>query len=712
MSRETKLPGFAKYSDIMIAVAIIGIIVMLIIPLPAFLLDVLLTFNITFALLIILVTMYTSQPLEFSVFPSLLLFITLFRLALNVASTRLILLHGYAGQVISAFGNFVVGGNYVVGMVVFLILIIIQFVVITKGTGRIAEVAARFTLDAMPGKQMSIDADLNTGLITDEEARARRRKIEEEAEFYGAMDGASKFVRGDAIAGVIITIINIIGGFIIGVVQLKMPLAQALQTYTLLTIGDGLVTQIPALIISTAAGIIVTKAASQSNLGQDLVGQMLVHPRAIAIAAGMLIFFGIMPGLPKIPFFFLAVLMGLIFRTIQRTSKAAVEEEIVEEKKKSAKMGEPEKVEELLHVDPLELEIGYGLIPLVNIAQGGDLLNRVTMIRRQCALDLGLIVPPIRIRDNMQLPPSSYAIKIEGIKVAQGELMTERFLAMDPGVVSQPIEGIKTTEPVFGLPAVWISENQKERAELNGYTVIDSLSVLVTHLTEVVKSHAHEILSRQDVQVLLDNIKADYPAVVEGLVPNLITLGGVQRALQNLLRERVSIRNLVAIIETLADYASLTKDADILSEHVRQALSRTICQQYQERDGIMSVITLDPRLEQKITESIQHTDHGSIPALEPNFTRKIFNALSREIKRSAATRKAQPIILCSPAIRIHLKRLTERVFSNLVVLSYNEIIPEVEVKSVGMVTVTDESEKLFSPNDEGSLVESEAGSRA
>ncbi|MBP2662575.1 MAG: flhA [Firmicutes bacterium] len=577
-SRESALiTGIEKYSDVMVAVAIITIVVMMIIPLPTMLLDLLLTLNITLALIIVMVAIYNIQPLDFSVFPSLLLITTLFRLALNVSSTRLILLEGHAGEVIAAFGNFVVGGNAVVGFIVFVILIIIQFIVITKGAERVAEVAARFTLDAMPGKQMSIDADLNAGLISDKDARERRRNIQREADFYGAMDGASKFVKGDAIAAIIIIVINIVGGFVIGMVQRNLDVLQALQTYTLLTVGEGLVNQIPALLVSTATGLVVTRAASDSNLGSDLTRQIINNPRIFFIASGVLLILGLIPGLPGVPFFALSAITGGVGYTLIRTKQSDVQMEASQQEEiEKEEVRKPENIIALLQVDPMELEIGYSLIPLVDVSQGGDLLDRVVMIRRQCALELGLIVPTIRIRDNIQLKPNIYVIKLKGIEIARGELMLDHFLAMDSGAAFESVPGVETVEPAFGLPALWIQETYREQAELAGYTVVDPVSVLATHLTEIIKSHAAEILGRQEVQTLVESVKQNNATVVEELTPNLLSIGEIQKILGNLLREKVSIRDLVTIFETVADYAQLTKDTEILTEYVRHALSRQI----------------------------------------------------------------------------------------------------------------------------------------
>ena len=675
----------ARHGDVYLAFGVVGVLVVLVLPLPAALLDVLLATNITLALGVLLVTMYLEEPLEFSAFPSLLLFATLLRLSLNVASTRLILLYGFAGSIISAFGNFVVGGNYVVGAVIFVILVVIQFIVITKGSGRIAEVAARFTLDAMPGKQMSIDADLNAGLIDDTEARQRRRKIESEANFYGAMDGASKFVRGDAIAGIIITLINVIGGLAIGVGQKGMPMGDALKKYTLLTIGDGLVTQIPALIVATSAGIIVTRAASRSNLGQDLTKQLLLRPRALTIASVMLVFFGLTPGLPTIPFLALAVVTGLLAAAAARQIKQQAQEELPEPDEKP-ELSEPEQVERLLHVDPLALELGYGLISLVDESRGGDLLSRITMIRRRCATELGVVIPLVHIRDNMQLDPNDYVIRIKGLKVAEGSVMLGQHLAINPGNVEQSVPGTETTEPAFGLPARWISEAQKARALSLGYTVVDAPSVIATHLTETIKGHAADILSRQDVQRLLDNIKEQHPAVVDELVPGLLTLGGVHRVLQNLLREQVSVRDLTTILETLADYATTTKSIDFLTEYVRHALAGVITDEFTGDDGQLATLTLDPALEQYLTDSMRNTEHGATLALPPEVVSALIERLEQETKRVTKNGQ-QPVLLCRVDIRRELRNLMEQTMPGIAVLSYNEITPATTVNNLGTISL-------------------------
>ncbi|HTX03247.1 MAG TPA: flagellar biosynthesis protein FlhA [Candidatus Acidoferrales bacterium] len=712
MAANTQAPGtavrpsvmdrLAQSSGMWIAAATVLIVALMIVPIPPELLDFLLTLNITAAVLILLTTLYTENALSFSVFPTLLLIITLFRLSLNITGTRLILLHAYAGRVIEAFGNVVVGGNYAVGIIIFGILIIIQFVVITNGAGRVAEVAARFTLDAMPGKQLAIDADLNAGLITEAEARQRRRDIQRSADFYGAMDGASKFVRGDAVAAVIIVFVNIIGGFFIGIVQQGMSLIQALQRFTLLTVGEGIVTQIPALLMSTATGIIVTRAASEMNFGNELTRQILQEPRAIAITSVLLIVFGFF-GLPPIWMFLMAGVMFALFlrqRDLQRRgllprgdSLAAIAGSPSAPGVQAGVTAQPavkpaESVVPLLSYDPMELEIGFGLIPLVDVAQGGDLLERITMIRRHAARELGIVVPPIRVRDNLQLKPSTYVIKIYGLEVARAEVMVSRLLAMNPGTATQPIEGIPTTEPAFNLPALWIPESARGDAEMAGYTVIDPTSVIATHLTEVIKSHAPDLLGRQETSSLLDNVKQHYPVVIEELIPNLLTVGEVQRVLQNLLRERIPIRNLLLILESLADGARQSKDIDYLTERVRGALARHICAEYAE-DGLLSVITVDPRLETLLGEAVRRGE-DAYALLDPQTVAKIYTSLTKQIQAAQAA-GLHPIVLCSPAIRLALKRLTERAAPSLVVLSYSEIAPGLRVESIGQVSTTDEA---------------------
>ncbi|MCE5284771.1 MAG: flagellar biosynthesis protein FlhA [Pelosinus sp.] len=683
-SQTTQFSKLIKYSDVLIAVAMVTIVVMMIIPLPTALLDILLALNITCALTIIMLAVYNTNPLDLSVFPSLLLITTLFRLSLNVSSTRLILLEGYAGDVIMAFGNFVVGGNAVIGFIIFVILIIIQFLVITKGSERVAEVAARFTLDAMPGKQMAIDADLNAGLISDADARQRRLNIQRAADFYGAMDGASKFVKGDAIAAIIIIIINIVGGFVIGMVQRNMGVVQALQSYTLLTVGEGLVNQIPALLISTATGIIVTRAASENNLGHDLASQVLTNSRVFFIVGGVLLFLGCIPGLPGIPFFVLSMMaLGLAYILKKNNQSAADREVSAQEEQEMEEVKKPENIVSLLQVDPMELEIGYSLIPMVDVAQGGDLLDRVVMIRRQCALDMGLIVPTIRIRDNIQLKPNVYVIKLRGIEIAKGELLLDHYLAMNPGTAFEEIDGIDTVEPAFGLPARWIQEANREQAELAGYTVVDPVSVLATHITEVIKTYAWEILGRQEVQTLIDAVKQTHPTVVEELVPTLLSTGDIQKVLSSLLRERISIRDMVTIMETLSDYAQITKDPEILTEYVRHALSRQISRQYVQSD-VLTCLTLDPKLESTITGAVQRTEQSSYVALDPQVVQKIINSLTNELPK-ITNLGFQPIVLVGPAARLYFRKLTERAAPNLIVLSYAELEAKVEVQAMGMV---------------------------
>jgi len=679
---------FLRRSDIGFSLAAIGIVTIMVIPLPPFLLDILLTFNLALTFMIFLLTVYIKRPLEFSVFPSLLLLATLFRLSLNIASTRLILLRTYAGKVIQAFGYFVVGGNYVVGIIVFFILVIINFIVITRGATRISEVAARFTLDAMPGKQMSIDADLNAGLITEEEARKRRLEIEQQADFYGAMDGASKFVRGDAIAAIVILLINIVGGLIIGILQHGMAPQQALRIYTLLTVGDGMVSQIPALILSTAAGIIITRRSSESYLPRDFFQQLLSEPRVLGIVAFLLFSFALLPGLPKFPLFALAFLTGGMYYVMTHSGR-----KVQEEKKTQPKTSlKRESFEELLKIDPLEIEIGYGLIPLVDSLQGGDVLERITLVRRQIVQELGIIIPPVRVRDNIQLEPNQYRIKIKGIEVAEGKIWVKHYLAMDTGLVERPLKGIQAKDPVFGMPAIWIKEEEKEKAEEAGYTVVSASSVLITHLTEIIRSHAHELLGRQEVKNLVDNLAQDYPAVVDELIPNLLSLGEVQKVLQNLLKEKVPVKDLLSILETLADWAPQTKNIDLLTEHVRSALARYITRQYQNEKKELWVITVDPQLEEKISKNIQHKEKSSYVSVDPLTVQKIINALSPLIKKTVSMRN-EPVILTSPAVRFSLRRILEKFIPSIVVLSWSEITPEIKIKSVGVLRIEDGDEK-------------------
>jgi flagellar biosynthesis protein FlhA len=673
------------HSDIVAAVVVMTIVMMMIIPLPAAVLDILLILNITFALMVLLIAMNTTHPLQFSIFPSLLLLATLYRLALNVSTTRLILLHGYAGRVILSFGQFVVGGNPVVGFIVFLILVIIQFIVITKGAERVAEVAARFTLDAMPGKQMSIDADLNAGIISDTEAQTKRLEIRREADFYGAMDGASKFVKGDAIAGIIITLINICGGFIIGVIQEGMVWQQALQQYTLLTVGDGLLAQIPALLISTATGLVVTRAASENNLGEEFLFQLLSQPRVLGIAATLLGILAIIPGLPGFPFLIMAGFTGFLSHTLRQPhNKMQIAQQQVAPEKPSI----PDKQEDLLMLlktDPLEIELGYSLVSLADPEQGGDLLERIVMIRRQLAAEMGFIVPTVRVRDNMHLASNLYNIRLRGIQVASGELMPGYLLAMRPDDNGPQLSGIATKEPTFGLPALWLREEQRHEAVKMNYTVVEPAAVLATHLTEVIKEHASELLGRQEVKVLIDSVKESYPAVVDELYPNILGLGEIERVLGNLLREGVSIRNLVTIFETLADYGSLTKDTDLLTEYVRQSLARQISQLYRNEQGVLPVIILAPEVEDVVRSSLQQSESGNYLAIDPKQAENIIGSLDSRLQE-ALGRGQQPVILCSPVVRFYLRRLVEKKLPRVPVLSYNELPSDLEVQVIGRVS--------------------------
>jgi len=680
--------NITKNTDIIFALMVVGIIVMFIIPLPTMLLDMLLAANITFSMVVILVSIYTTEPLDLSVFPSLLLFATLFRLGLNVSTTRLILGQGYAGEIIMSFGDFVVGGNYVVGLIIFLILVVIQFIVITKGAERVAEVAARFTLDAMPGKQMSIDADLNAGIIDEHEAKREREKIRQEADFYGAMDGASKFVKGDAIAGIIITFINIIGGLVIGMMQQGMGVAEASQTYILLTVGDGLVSQISALLISTATGMVVTRAASDNNMGNEMTEQLLKQPKALFIAAGVLMILGFVPGLPTIPFLVLAVFIATMGYLIIRTAQV---EAPPEKKKERSELSPEEKqemkeqeIKQLIKVDKLEIEVGYNLISLVLPEQGGDFLDRVANIRKQIAMDLGIILPPVRIVDNLQLQPNTYKIKLQGVEISEYQLFADKYLAMDPGDTFEDIEGIDTEEPAFGTPAIWIEAEQRERAEMANYTVVDPGSVMATHLTEVIKSHAYELLGREEVKKLIDNVKEDNQAVVDELMPDLMNLGEIQKILQNLLWENIPIKNLVLILETLADHAGRTKDQTILTEYVRQGLSRQISNQFTDQDNNLNVFTIDPQKEEKLANSLEQSDQGNYLSLQPAEAQNLINSIVQQAKQLLEQGK-EPILLTSPMIRRPIKEMVHRTFSDLTVLSFNELESDVELQVQGVV---------------------------
>ena len=674
-----------KFGDVIVALGIIAIVIIIIIPIPNGLLSILLSINIALSILILLISMYAKDVLEISIFPSLLLIATLFRLSLNISTTRGILKDGDAGKVVETFGKFVIQNEPIVGFIIFLIIVIIQFVVITKGAERVAEVSARFTLDAMPGKQMAIDADLNSGLITEEEARKRRADIQRYADFYGAMDGATKFVKGDAIAGIIITIINIVAGLVIGVISKGMPLGEAMQKYTLLTVGDGLVSQIPALLISTATGLVVTRAASESNLGQDLIEQLFGNnPNLLYIIGGIMALLGIFTPLPTFSYILLGSMFGFLGYLMDRNITEEIEEPIGEISE-AEELRRPENVLGLLKVDDIELEFGYGLIPLADINQGGDLLDRIVMIRRQIAMELGLVVPIVRLRDNIQLNPNEYIIKIKGVQVAKGQVFFDHYLAMDPGTGEGEIEGIETIEPAFGLPAKWIVESERGKAEIFGFTVVDPPSVIATHLTEVIKEKAYELIGRQDVKLLIDNVKEEYPAVVEEVVPKVLSIGEVQKVLSNLLREQISIRDMVTILETLADYGNVTRDTDLLTEYVRQRLSGYITNKYVENSGL-NVITLDSEVEEVIMNSINKTETGSYLSIEPNMAQKILNNTLKSVQK-LTTIGEQPIILTAPIVRLYFKRLTEQLTRDLIVLSYNEIEPSVEVQSVGMVSI-------------------------
>ncbi len=674
-----------KLGEVYLAIFILAVVIFMLLPLPTKLLDFLLMVNIALALIILLNTIYSKEALDLSMFPTILLFMTMYRLSLNVASTKLIIGEGFAGDVVITFGNFVAGGNIVVGVIIFIVIVIVNFMVITKGAERVSEVTARFTLDAMPGKQMAIDADLNTGVIDDQEAKARRKKIQDESNFYGAMDGASKFVKGDAIAGILITFINIVGGIVMGVTMDGLSTQEALAKYTLLTMGDGLVGQIPSLLIALAMGILVTKANVDTNLSDTLKKQLISIPNVLYITGGAIIFLAIGATFPKLIFIPSGLgLMYLGYKLSKKQEIESIQEEVSTEDTEVEEIRKPENVIGLLQIDPIELDFGYGLIPLADVNQGGDLLDRVVMIRRQIALELGVVVPVIRIRDNIKLSPNQYVIKIKGIEVASGEILFDHYMAMNPGYVEEEIDGIETIEPSFGSPALWISEAQREYAETLGYIVVDPPSIIATQITEVVKKHLDELLTRQDVQTLLNNVKETHPVLVDE-VNKILGLGEIQKVLANLLRESISIRDLITILETLADYAPTTRDTDMLTEYVRQSLRRAISKTFFIND-INTVITLDPELEQQIMDSVQQTEQGSYLALDPQITQKIADKLLIEINK-LTSRGQQPIILTSPIVRIYFKKLVEQIASDLIVLSYNELDPAAEVQSVGMVSL-------------------------
>ncbi|TAH69605.1 MAG: flagellar biosynthesis protein FlhA [Anaerolineaceae bacterium] len=676
-----------KRNDIAVGLYILAAIMFLIIPMSPHLLDFFLALNISIALVILFNAMFTQEVLNMSAFPTIILFTTIFRIALNVSSTRLILSTGNPGRVVRVFGDFVGGGNLVIGVIIFIVLILVQFIVINKGSERVAEVTARFTLDAMPGKQMAIDADLNTGAITDVQAMERRQKIQDEAAFFGSMDGATKYVKGDAIAGLIVTVINIAGGTITGMMNQGLPALEALQEYALLTIGDGLVSQIPSLMISLATGILVTKVSKEADFGNLLIGQLFSIPKVLYIVGSSMIILAIVT--PLNVFLFGGYGLAFIFsgRSIaEKLEIESIEREVSTEEAEADEIRKPENVASLLQVDPIELEFGYGIIPLADMNQGGDLLDRVVLIRRQIAIELGTVVPMIRLRDNIQLNPNQYIIKIKGIQVSEGEILFDHYMAMNPGYVEQEITGIPTFEPSFNLPAIWITESQRERAESLGYTVVDPPSIIATHLTEVIRSHIHELLTRQDVQNLVNNIQETNQTLITELVPKLLSIGEIQKVLQNLLREQISIRDLVSILETLADYAPSTRDIDVLTEYVRQNLKRAISKKYFPDGEMTSVVTLDPKVEQEIMDSVKQTEQGSYLALDPEVTREIIESVQSEIQKLEELGK-NPIIITSPIVRMYFKRLIQDYFRDLTVVSYNEIDSNVELQSVGMVTV-------------------------
>ena len=695
-----KLRGLLRHGDLWLVFGLFGTILLLILPVPPMLLDLLLTISIGLSLLTLLVILYLRTPAEFTGFPTLLLFITLYRLALNVASTRLILLDGYAGHIIEAFGNFVVRGNYVVGLVVFCILVLINFIVITKGAGRIAEVAARFTLDAMPGKQMAIDAELNAGLINETEARTRRRAVEEEADFYGAMDGASKFVRGDAIAAILITLINVIGGFAIGIMQKGMTMNEALSRFTMLSIGDGLVSQVPALITSVAAGILVTRATSKADLGRELSRQLLFYPKALTILAVMLGIMAIVPGLPTMPFLVMAVCIGLLSYSLHKNGMPEASPAVANAIGMNGKGAEAktpaagaataadakaaDKLENLLTLDTFQIELGYGLVALADGKKGGDLLERVTGVRRQFASDMGMLIPPIKLRDNLQLGNNEYRFVLKGNPIAQGQLTPNHWLAMNATNSKVTLKGIPTVEPVFNLPATWVSEVERKSAEIAGFTVVDAPSVLITHLSETVRRHLHEIITRQDVQALLDNLKQTHAAVVNELIPGQLSIGAVQRILQNLLAEGISIRNLAGILEKVGDYASLTKNPDELSEHARRALGAQLTRPFQGENGSVRAITIDPKLEAQLTQGVRQSASEVALVVEPRLARHVIDSLSRVIQQMLAAGQ-QPVILCAPQLRLAFRRFFENTFTDLAVLSYAEIPPRVTVQNAAVI---------------------------
>lgn len=676
-----------KNTDILVAFAVLGIIVMIIVPLPTIVLDILLAFNILISAFIFIMTMFTTSVLQLSVFPTLLLVTTLFRLALNISSTRLILSQGDAGEIIAAFGDFVIGGNYIVGIIIFIIIVIVNMIVITNGAGRVSEVSARFTLDAMPGKQMSIDADLNAGVIDEVTAKQRRNDLQAEADFYGSMDGANKFVKGDAIASIIITLINIIGGILIGSLS-GQGIAEAAELYTKLTVGDGLVSQLPALLISTASGILVTRSGSTDNFGKTLTKQLSAFPIVMIIVSLLMLSLALIPAMPKIPFLLSAISFGFLAYNLIKESKEQEEREILQEEEDyiEHERKEPENVMNLISVEPMEVEIGYGLIPLADESTGGDLLQRIASVRRQCAIEMGVVVQPIRIRDNLQLKTNEYVIKIRGTIIASSELMASMLLCMDPSGENMNMDGIRTVEPTFNLPALWINKDQREEAEIKGLTVVDPTTVMVTHLTETIKAHSYELLGRQEVKLIVDNTREKYSAVVDELIPDLITIGELQKVLQNLLKEKVPIKDMVTIMESLADNSRLTKDIELLTEYVRFSLARSICNQVIDENRTISVVTLAPQIEEIIAANTQKSMHGSFPAVNPDTTTKVLESIRNVIDRVYFYNN-QPIILVSPNIRPVFRKLIGMIYPHIMVLSLNEIPNDVEIRTEGVVSL-------------------------
>ena len=684
----SKFKSLTQNSDVVIAIGLMIVLGVMVVPIPPLLLDLLLSFSIALSVAVLLTAVYSKKPLDFSTFPTVLLVTTLFRLSLNVASTRNILLHGAsdgtgaAGEIIRAFGDFVVGGNYAVGIVIFIILVVINFMVITKGAGRVAEVSARFTLDAMPGKQMAIDADLNAGLVDEKEAKRRRAEVAQEADFYGSMDGASKFVRGEAIAGILITAINMIGGIIIGVAQKDMSFSNAAQTFTLLTVGDGLIAQIPALIISTAAGIIATRNSNSESLGKQVGSEFTANPKSFYITAGAMTIFGLIPGFPGLPFILMGSVIAFVGFKIEKNkelAKAAEQTIAVQDTKAKS-----DTLESLLPVELVQLEVGYGIVSIVDAEQNGDLLERISHIRKQFAIDWGVIIPSVRIKDNLELKPGGYSVKLKGVEIAKGELLPDHLMAMDPGTVIEQMDGVQTKEPVFGLPAIWITDDRKDEAQYNGYTVVDLSTIVATHLTEVLKANLSELFGRQELVKVLDNFKEENPKIVSDLVPDIMTLGTVLKVLQNLLREGVSVRDLRTILETLAEFGTTTKDSDALTEYVRQSLYRSITEKIKSSAGDVPLFTLDRALEEAVARSIIHTDSGNQLNLDPKVTQTILASLNEKIEE-ATSQGEKMVVLCSPVIRRHFKKLTEKFIPNMIVVSHNELSPDINIRSLGTV---------------------------